>query len=671
MQVPMQGFVQQGVPVPNQAPMQAPPQQFVQQGMPVPMQVPMQAPRQQIAKNTPPKRELAHQFMQGFGKGVMLGPDRRGIPFEFTFGTLLADKALGITSRPGENRTQVDQHPVKRSGRSVLDDPVKNWPRTVFDHEFVYNLSSVNYSPNPDDTSGYYKCWKCNARIHLDARGKVRLPTHGKRTPIPLHKDPEGECSNAAWLRQSTYSGFLTECRTYVEEHCTESIHALSEEIGNKIQTARKLIGLQNIVITKKTLQRWRAQALNASQRDEKINWRSLEKFGPSKITWLRSVELIPKKFVWWMTDKGKNCLQNATVWLVDGTFRSCPNSYYQLLTFMAVVFQGNEEYYIPCAHMLCEEKDRSFYESVLSKMFQALKPANNSGDSLWLGLRRIIIDFDEAEKGGFEDAIKRFGLEVQIGGCLFHYGQALWRFFHRTYGKKTSALAKMLLQAYFWLPYFKKEDVQNIINRIGEKSTCSEFFTYFNNWWMRRLDWWWVGPNAPCSITTNSAIESFHGKLNKEIPCPHPSVMDINDILFKMDTSQLLREENGQPGPEAKGICPRKLELFRRHSEYITGVINRLIDALPNKETEPQSGDTGVVKPSEKPAKGKLSSTRVMQEGEAAQNVAEEITECIDDNVQISDLMCADLFALNEGGQTEFSETKVSDYFLGKQLSE
>jgi hypothetical protein len=381
--------------------------------------------------------------------------------------------------------------------------------------------------------------------------------------------------------------------------------------------------------------------------------------------------------FVWLMTEKGRKYLQCAKTWLIDGTFKSCPCGYSQLVTVMAAITSGGNEYYIPCAHVLVEEKNAECYESILRNIIVSMYEKNDSRNAPpKVALKNIMIDFDEAEKNGFKKALGQCGMpDVKISGCLFHYGQALWRFFHKTYGKGATAVQKMMLQVYLWLPYFQKQsDISATLERIKQTAICREFYDYFEKQWSPRIDWWWVGHEL-CPITTNSAIESFHGRLNKSIGHPHPPFQDLNRILFDMDNCQMGREETGQPG--TGGTKPRKLDVFLNHRSYIEGVINRFLDKQTNKPKDMQPSGGTKAKSAETKNKANdgtrqastMSMAGVCQAAEQSQEAAAEVLEEVDGNENVIDFLCADLFDKSQVDEPVFSRERIQNYFTGKGL--
>jgi hypothetical protein len=656
-------------------------QGFVPYGLPVPMYPPAQV-AMRTAVPIAGGQGQADGLIHGFAQGLMYGPGPGAWPFRLTLNALCSDNELRNPPVPGRNPIQKDRRRPKKVAGPVSPPRGHEWPGIIFEDKYVYVRTHVNIATNPSGSKAYYKCWNCKARIHLNIQNEVCPPDPEHKVPYPRHAQPK-ECYVKAWLDHGKDAGFIAECRRYVQENCDRLPTVLYTEVQRKITEARRVgsISSRSMFITAKMILRWRHGALASAGKVDQVDYDALRRVQNG--LWLRFALMVPTRLIVFMTEIGQKCLLETLLWLADGTYKCCPSQFYQLLTFMAVVHRGGIVYYVPAAHVLIGKKDAECYAAALRTVLDALKGQNEPPNALPkdLKLERIMTDFDEAEKKGYGDVFRQFGREVKISGCLFHYGQAIWRFFYKTYGRQTSALEKMVFQVYSWLPYFdNREEVENIVKLLGEKAICTELYEYFNSWWMPRIEWWWVGESNDlgCAVTTNSAIESFHGRMNKIISCPHPPFLELSEKLLAVDTAQDNRVETGEPGGSIRADSS-KLQLFRRNKSYITGIINQLIGKLPLKtEVVAQAGGTeGRTPPRQRRGNTRARSTsRLSMNGvaaaeEAGKRVAEEIGSYADDTMEISDFLCADLFDRNADGEGILSEEKLRRYFVGKQLDE
>ncbi|KAL7070009.1 hypothetical protein ACQ4LE_010923 [Meloidogyne hapla] len=108
--------------------------------------------------------------------------------------------------------------------------------------------------------------------------------------------------------------------------------------------------------------------------------------------------------------------LASCDVWLCDGTFKSCPQLYYQLWVIHGRFRQAAV---LPFIYALLPSKTRECYRRALDLVLIKIDEVN-------LGARPnvVVIDFEKAEELALRTALP----EATIHGCFFHFKQALWR---------------------------------------------------------------------------------------------------------------------------------------------------------------------------------------------------------------------------------------------------
>lgn len=114
-------------------------------------------------------------------------------------------------------------------------------------------------------------------------------------------------------------------------------------------------------------------------------------------------------------TSESLKLLGNSTCWLMDGTFYVVPTIMRQLFTIHGV-FEGHV---VPLIFCLMSQKSKEAYEQFFFQLF--LLAANQK---IHLNPERIISDFEIA----IVSAAKSFLPSTVFKGCLFHFGQILWR---------------------------------------------------------------------------------------------------------------------------------------------------------------------------------------------------------------------------------------------------
>jgi len=182
--------------------------------------------------------------------------------------------------------------------------------------------------------------------------------------------------------------------------------------------------------------------------------------------------------------------LQSFTQQLVngDGTFYSCPPPYKQ--TFSIQYYVGPR--LVPAAIVFMTHKSSFLYQRV----FESLQNfAIASGVQIqWT---RFMADF---ETGMGAAILARFGANVQIKGCHFHYCQAVYKNlvrFHMRQAYVEDQNLRHLVALLFSLPFLPLHLVEvgmNYINHLratqpdiyyAQNANMNEFMGYFTGYWM------------------------------------------------------------------------------------------------------------------------------------------------------------------------------------------
>jgi hypothetical protein len=114
-------------------------------------------------------------------------------------------------------------------------------------------------------------------------------------------------------------------------------------------------------------------------------------------------------------TDKNMDVLARQRHCFCDGTFDSAPNGY-QLYT-LHVIVDGSKT--VPVVYCITRRKDQNTYDCI----FQFLKDRRPNLSPL-----TVMIDFEMA----VIQSLQHHFPEAEIQGCLFHFGQCLWRNVYR-----------------------------------------------------------------------------------------------------------------------------------------------------------------------------------------------------------------------------------------------
>jgi hypothetical protein len=115
------------------------------------------------------------------------------------------------------------------------------------------------------------------------------------------------------------------------------------------------------------------------------------------------------ERIIIFASDKSIDYLKKSKVWLSDGTFKSCPSSFYQLYVIHGYLFGIT----IPLVYILMSNKTQRSYELI----FEKLKALNCFP-------KQIVVDFEQSAISAY----KKIFDASKMNGCIFHLSQSVWR---------------------------------------------------------------------------------------------------------------------------------------------------------------------------------------------------------------------------------------------------
>ncbi|CAF0967765.1 unnamed protein product [Brachionus calyciflorus] len=116
------------------------------------------------------------------------------------------------------------------------------------------------------------------------------------------------------------------------------------------------------------------------------------------------------------MSSNGIKILSNTTRWHFDGTLKTCPAHFYQILSIHG--YYQNQMF--PADYILLQYKERETYIDALTQV-KCILASNN----LAIKIQEVLSDFELA----IFQAISVVFENAKIYGCWFHFNQALIRF--------------------------------------------------------------------------------------------------------------------------------------------------------------------------------------------------------------------------------------------------
>lgn len=296
------------------------------------------------------------------------------------------------------------------------------------------------------------------------------------------------------------------------------------------------------------------------------------------------------------LTDRGDNCvfhedktlivfstasnlsiLKSCKHWFADGTFKVCPDDYYQMFTLHGLF----KSQVIPLVYDLLIGKKADDYNA----FFKVIMDNDDfNPDS-------ILTDFEAATL----KSVKTLFPRVLHKGCLFHFGQCIWRKvqefgLQKKYQEdKSFHLSVKKLVALAFVPV---SDVYKAYDLIADEfdDDADKLLDYFEATWIGQpkkrgtgrkkpefpLELWNVYDRVCTNLPrSNNSIEGWHQAFAKRVAIVHPSINKLADKIRREQSKFEVDIEQIRQGHEPK---PKKA-MYRKLDERL----KRLVDDYPN----------------------------------------------------------------------------------------
>lgn len=285
-----------------------------------------------------------------------------------------------------------------------------------------------------------------------------------------------------------------------------------------------------------------------------------------------------PKRFVIFSTYENLSILKESNCWIMDGTFRVASPGFEQLYVIQTKVFNVNS----PLVYILMTKRSSEDYNRVFAKLRHLTSEASPD---------YIIIDFEMA----VINSLKLYYPTTKTRGCLFHFGQAIWRNIGKlglasTYlnDEQCNSFFRMFLSLPFVPVRFVKHEFNKIVDSISAASRLEvfrEFIIYFQknyvgscsdeNHALPRYDisFWNSHERVLNAIprTTNS-LEGWNRSINDAVRISHPNIVNLIISLRKEQVYSEKKLGDASISPKLRKICPNDEELLticRNYSEF------------------------------------------------------------------------------------------------------
>ena len=252
--------------------------------------------------------------------------------------------------------------------------------------------------------------------------------------------------------------------------------------------------------------------------------------------------------------------LSECQHWFADGTFRVTPLGFAQVYTLHG--FKHDRTF--PCVYAILSGKSEQIYSQFLTRLL-------NLRQDLHINPISIMTDFELAAI----NALKGTFPNVTTSGCMFHFGQCVWRKLQELgmvaayNGDPDFAIKVRRILALAFLPV--DEVVHNFETLIEDQEygVLDSLILYFEDCFIgrlrgnRRLD-----SRFPLALwnqyervlnklpRSNNAVEGWHNSFNNAVDIAHPTVPNLAHKLQMEQHSMLIYRRQmilGQPAPRKK----------------------------------------------------------------------------------------------------------------------
>lgn len=225
-----------------------------------------------------------------------------------------------------------------------------------------------------------------------------------------------------------------------------------------------------------------------------------------------------------------------------DGTFKSAPKLFYQLFSLHGTV----NGYTFPLVYCITTKKCQATYREIFTHLKQ-----HSTALGFHLTPQRITCDFELATI----NAIKEVFPETSIGGCLFHFSQAIYRHAVNKCGLKVpydeNPEVKEAVSYLFAMPFIPIPDLIEAFNMLYADlpDIVRPLYAYFRKNFLgvpargrrRRVEpryspdiWNMYVATLNMQARTNNVVESWNGLITKNIETAHANVWKFIEAIKK-----------------------------------------------------------------------------------------------------------------------------------------
>ena len=283
-----------------------------------------------------------------------------------------------------------------------------------------------------------------------------------------------------------------------------------------------------------------------------------------------------PERMLIFATAQGIDLLSISDNWFADGTFKTCPEMFYQLYTIHAMIDKRT----VPCIYTLLPNKQQATYTRMFTEIQNLIQGASPSD---------VMFDFEKAAMNAAEALFPG----VEIKGCFYHLSSNIWKKiqYHglqaHTADQDFAVHLRMIVAVAFIPVGFVVnafEDLATEIRRIFNND-ADDVLDYFEDTYIGRPrrqggrrnplfhhDIWNMFQRSRDELPrTNNHVEGWHRRLQANLDVYHPTLWKLIDVLKREES--LVRTEIAQ----AVGghLAPAQRRRYADSAQRILRIVN------------------------------------------------------------------------------------------------
>ncbi|CAF3241198.1 unnamed protein product [Rotaria sp. Silwood2] len=228
-------------------------------------------------------------------------------------------------------------------------------------------------------------------------------------------------------------------------------------------------------------------------------------------------------------TKRNLYLLKECTHWFVDGTFKVCPKQFYQLFTLHALL----KSVVIPLVYGLLIGKSSDDYKQFFEKVLEQddFQPES------------ILSDFES----GTIKTIKELFPNTVHRGCLFHYGQCIWRHIQEN-GLSTKYddddNFRLNVRKLLSLPFVPASEVIEAFELIADEfdDEADTLVEYYEKTWIGEKKKRGAGRKKP---KFNNELWNVYERIINDLPRSNNSVEALDSIVANDFIASNTTDEN------------------------------------------------------------------------------------------------------------------------------